>query len=85
MSKLVSTNIFVAYHSRRSMLSTAVMAEQVKIDTASVWFITSADGCLDAASRRDMRAIGSDYFEATTFWGNRGRYYDARWVSRKIL
>jgi hypothetical protein len=58
----------VAYHSRRSMLSSPAMAEQVKIDTASMWVITRfLDGCLDAASRRDS-AIGSDYFEATTFW-----------------
>jgi hypothetical protein len=39
----------------------------------------------DAASRRDMRAIGSDYFEATTFWGNRGRYYAPLGIEEDIM
>jgi hypothetical protein len=56
------------------------MAEQANIDTVSMWVITRFPRrALDAAYKREMRAIGSDYFEATTSarrrWVSR-RYYD---------
>jgi hypothetical protein len=47
MSKLVSTNICCLPFKKIDAITAVAMAEQVKIDTASMWVITRfLDGCL---------------------------------------